>query len=169
MAYGMFPNDHMTQAEEEPMIEPPNVSAALQLPEPGLQVVQRVTATGFQIYQWNEEPASWALRAPEARLFDEAGERLGLHDAGPTWRLVDGSQVKGKLLVQDPAPDRLAIPWLLLTVVENSERGSLARARYIHRVATTGGLAPPVPAAGPPRLREARVAYTATYYFWAPV
>ena len=148
------------------MIEPPNLSAALQLPEPGLRVVQRVTATGFQIYQWNEEPAGWALRAPEARLFDDAGEHVGLHDAGPTWRLLDGSQVKGKLLAQEPAPDRSAIPWLLIAVVENADRGSLAHVRFIHRVATTGGQAPPVPSAGPPRLREARVCYGATYYFW---
>lgn len=150
------------------MIQPPKLSAALQLPDPGLGVVQRVTALGFQIYQWNEEPAGWTLRAPEARLFDDAGEHLGMHDAGPTWRLLDGSQVKGKLLAQEPAPDRSAIPWLLLLVVENADRGTLARARYIHRVATSGGLAPPVPAVGPPRLREARVAYRATYYFWGP-
>lgn len=148
------------------MIEPPNVSAALQLPEPGLRVVRRVMATGFQIYQWNEEPPGWVLRAPEARLFDEAGEHVGLHDAGPTWRLLDGSQVKGKLLMQEPAPDRSSIPWLLITVVENAGRGSLAGVRFIHRLTTTGGQAPPVPAARPPHLREARVFYSATYYFW---
>ncbi|HEX2574014.1 MAG TPA: DUF3455 domain-containing protein [Polyangia bacterium] len=148
------------------MIEPPTLSAALQLPEPGLRVVQRVMAQGFQIYQWSEEPAGWALRAPDARLFDDAGEQLGLHDAGPTWQLRDGSHVRGKLLAQEPAPDRLAIPWLLLAVVENAGRGSLAGARFIHRIDTTGGQKPPVPSDGPPRLREARVAYSATYYFW---
>lgn len=54
----------------------------------------KVHATGDQVYAC--DGSKWILRAPDAKLFDESGQQVGTHFAGPTWRWSDGSQVTGK-------------------------------------------------------------------------
>jgi hypothetical protein len=59
-----------------------------------------------------------------------------------------------------------AIPWLILSAVPTDTVGPgiFARTTYVQRVNTTGGLAPATP---PTALgQEARVAYTAEYFFY---
>lgn len=57
-----------------------------------------------------------------------------------------------------------AIPWLLLRKVTAEGPGVLGRTTYVQRVNTTGGLAPAAP---PTQVgEEARVPYTADYYFF---
>ena len=130
-------------------------------------------AVGVQIYDCKpskDDPArfEWVFRAPEADLFDAGGNRIGKHYAGPTWESNDGSKVVGEAKAKDDGPDASAIPWLLLTAKSTSGEGLLAHTLSVQRVHTVGGKAPPG-GCGPAqaaRAREARVPYSAMYYFF---
>ncbi len=103
----------------------------------------------------------------EAELFDEKGVAIGSHYAGPTWKLNDGSEVTGKMAARVDAPDKSAIPWLLVTVASNSGKGALMHATSIQRIHTLGGL-PPAECAESQLGTETKSSYTADYYFYAP-
>jgi Protein of unknown function (DUF3455) len=129
----------------------------------GDKVAFHVYALGVQIYRW--DGTSWVFVAPEARLFADAeyhGE-VGIHYAGPTWESHSGGNVIASRL-EGCTPDPTAIPWLLLQTVSNEGPGIFDRVTYIHRVNTSGGLAPTAP--GPFIGAEVEVPYTAEYYFY---
>jgi len=128
-------------------------------------------ATGVQIYECGaskEDPArfEWTFKAPEAALFDHAGNRIGKHYAGPTWESNDGSKVVGEVKARDngPAPD--AIPWLLLTAKSTSGSGVFGDTKSIQRLQTVGGKAPNETCNPAQVGKVARVAYKASYYFY---
>lgn len=128
----------------------------------GSQLTFHTYAAGVQIYRWTG--TSWAFVAPEADLFADAGlhGHVGTHYAGPTWRSTSGSTVVGTV-ADRCAPDASAIPWLRLDGV-GAGPGVFAHVRVIQRVNTAGGLAPTV--AGSVVGQEARVPYTAEYFFY---
>jgi hypothetical protein len=128
-------------------------------------------ATGVQIYDCKpnkDDPArfEWVFRAPEAELFDAAGQKIGKHYAGPTWESNDGSKVVGEAKARDDGPDVNAIPWLLLSAKSTSGVGILGQTASVQRVQTVGGKAPTGGCGEAPAGKEARVPYTATYYFY---
>jgi len=128
-------------------------------------------ASGVQIYDCKpkqDDPTSfeWALRAPEAELFDASGRKIGKHYAGPTWEANDGSKVVGEIKARADAPDADAIPWLLLTAKSTSGSGVLASTLSIQRVQTAGGKAPASGCGRAQAQQEVRVPYTAMYYFF---
>jgi hypothetical protein len=90
------------------------------LSTPATEVLSLETAaTGVQIYECNASKDEstrfeWIFKAPEADLFDGAGNKIGKHYAGPTWESNDGSKVVGEVKARDNGPDPNAIPWLLL-------------------------------------------------------
>jgi hypothetical protein len=127
----------------------------------GNKVAFRAYAEGVQVYRW--DGAGWALVGPEAWLFDQDGDVVGIHYAGPTWESNSGSTVKGAVL-QRCTPDPDAIPWLLLGAVSSDGPGIFRRVTFIQRVNTAGGLAPAAPGAFPGEV--ARVPYAADYYFY---
>src|SRR5215210_5699882 len=62
-------------------------------------------ARGDQIYTClpkPEDPAAfvWTFKAPQAELFNDRGEVVGSHFAGPTWQGQDGSSVKGVVVAR---------------------------------------------------------------------
>jgi hypothetical protein len=125
-------------------------------------------AVGVQIYNWVVNPtnstlSSWVFVAPEAVLFDLVGEVVGTHYAGPTWESNSGSKVVGVRL-NGATVDSTAIPWLLLQAKSTAGKGIFAATTYVQRVNTTGGLPPPAP--GTSTGQQARVPYTAEYYFY---
>ena len=122
-------------------------------------------ASGQQIYIC--DGSKWVLKAPDAKLFDDAGHEVGSHFAGPTWRWADGSQVTGKPIANG-APDPTSIPWLLLTATGHSGDGVLKNVSSIQRLQTKGGKAPVTGCDAPHKGDEARISYTADYYFYAP-
>src|SRR5947209_6862010 len=68
-----------------------------------------VPAKGVQIYECRAKKDEvgayvWAFVAPEADLFDERGNRIGRHYAGPHWEAADGSKIVGTLKEQADAP-----------------------------------------------------------------
>lgn len=135
------------------------------------ELALQARAVGFQIYRCVARTDSprfeWTLRAPEADLFDRAGNKIGRHYAGPTWELSDRSKVTGKIVAREDAPDTGAIPWLLLDARSNAETGLLARTSSIQRVNTAGGTPPRQPCDRAHSNAEVRVPYAATYFFYA--
>src|SRR5215204_7483892 len=133
--------------------------------EAGNEVAFHAYAIGVQIYRWNG--TSWALLAPDAKLYADAGYngKVGFHFEGPRWQSNSGSQV---LAARVPGtgctPDSSAVAWLLLKAVSNEGPGIFSNVTFIQRVATTGGLAPTEP--GTTVGQEKRVPYTAEYYFY---
>ena len=140
----------------------PEVPAGLQVPD-GNKVEFHAYAVGVQIYQW--DGAKWVFVAPEAVLFADAGANgeIAIHYAGPTWESNSGSKVVGARLA-GATVDPSAIPWLLLQAKTTEGPGIFARTTYIQRVNTTGGIAPAT--AGTSVGQQARVPYTAEYYFY---
>ena len=78
-------------------VSPPNVPDAIQA-RPGEEVVLLAHASGSQIYSCLPGTAKfvWTLIAPEAELKDQQDNVIGSHFGGPTWKLQDGSAVKGR-------------------------------------------------------------------------
>jgi len=139
---------------------------------PAAEVLSLETAaTGVQIYECRagkDEPArfQWTFKAPEADLFDRAGNKIGRHYAGPTWESNDGSKVVAEVKARDDAPQAGAIPWLLLSAKSTAGSGVLGRTSSIQRVHTVGGAAPAEACGEAEAGKVARVAYAATYYFF---
>jgi hypothetical protein len=148
----------------------PEVPESLKAPA-GEQVILAAHATGVQIYVCQagaEQKFAWMLKAPEAELTDSTGKKIVHHSAGPTWKHVDGSELKGKVLAKQDAPKADAIPWLLLAAASHTGEGVLSRVTSIQRIHTEGGLAPVANTCdASANGKESRSAYAADYYFYA--
>jgi hypothetical protein len=110
---------------------------------------------------------AWALKAPDAKLYDAGGTQVGTHGAGPSWTWRDGSTAVGAKVVELTAPAAEAIPWLLLRVKSTSGAGLLSDATYVQRVNTAGGRAPATGCDATTVGTEARSGYAADYYFFS--
>ena len=117
---------------------------------------------GVQIYTWNG--STWGAAVPKATLFDDDGNVVADHFAGPTWVSNSGSQVVGALPPLSVTVDTNAIPWLRLTALNPEGPGIFANTTFIQRVNTTGGKAPS--ANGTFVGQVARIPYTADYFFY---
>jgi Protein of unknown function (DUF3455) len=165
-------------------VERAGVPTVLNLPETGLTVLRRAAARGDQIYRCDAvspdagtSDASttdasvgptyqWTFVAPDATLYDSEMRMIGTHGAGPFWRTTDGNQVNGAVAQRADAPVAGAIPWLLLRATTTVGTTGLGRVRFVHRVATTGGVAPSSGCDLATVGSQRRVPYTADYYFW---
>jgi hypothetical protein len=139
-------------------------------PPPNEFPALHVRGEGDQIYicQGDGAQYTWVLKAPEAQLTDESGKPFGKHFAGPSWEATDGSRVTGKAAASVPSPDSESIPWLLVSVVNRSGEGILARVTSVQRVNTKGGKAPPSGCDAAHAGQEQREHYSADYIFFAP-
>lgn len=139
-------------------------------PSAGEVLSLETSATGVQIYECAAGKAGfeWVFKGPEAELFDRAGNRIGRHYGGPTWEASDGSKVVAGVAARNDAPDANAIPWLLLSAKSNAGAGVFSRTTSIQRVHTAGGTTPTESCGTADAGKVARVAYKATYYFYAP-
>jgi len=148
-----------------------DIPAPLRVPT-GEALTRQTHASGVQIYQCRagkDDPArfEWLLKAPEADLFDKAGQKIGKHYGGPTWEGRDGSKVSGEVVARANSPEPNAIPWLLLSAKSTSGNGVFSGVGYIQRLHTMGGVAPADGCDQAAAGREARVPYTADYWFYA--
>ena len=153
---------------------PPSVPAALAVPS-GATLARRLHAEGVQIYTCTPPTGSgataayiWALKAPDAKLYDTSCSLVGTHGAGPAWRSeADGSTVVGAAVASIDAPDKhRAIPWLLLKAVSHTGTGVMSDVIAVQRVDTHGGVAPTSGCDAAHVGVDTSVAYTATYYFY---
>jgi hypothetical protein len=146
----------------------PEVPDNLKVPA-GEKLILMAHAKGVQIYvcQNAEQKFSWTLKAPEAELADQGGKTIIHHSAGPSWKHTDGSEVIGKLVAKDDAPNGNAIPWLLLSAASHSGSGVLTPVTTIQRIHTEGGLPPKSETCNAAANgQESRSAYSADYYFY---
>ena len=117
---------------------------------------------GFQVYTW--DGSSWGPAVPDATLFDEDGNVVATHFAGPRWKSNSGSIVLGAVVPPRLTMDTNSIPWLRLVAVSTEGAGIFADTSFIHRVNTVGG--------NPPSQngtfvgQVAKIAYTADYFFY---
>jgi Protein of unknown function (DUF3455) len=139
-------------------------------PPTSAQVVLQAQGDGDQIYTCASTAAAtkWVFKAPDAKLLDASGKSIGTHFAGPTWKLNDGSQVQGELVVSKPSPEAGSVAWLLLRAKAGTATGTLANIVFIRRTETHGGVAP---ASGCDSSQDAgktaQVPYTAAYTFYS--
>jgi hypothetical protein len=133
-------------------------------PPGGEILVRQARGSGDQIYTC--DGSSWRLSRPDAKLFDENGEQVGLHFAGPTWEWSDGSRVTGRP-VADSTPDPDSIPWLLLTAADHTGDGAMTQVSSIQRLSTKGGKPPTAGCDELHKGEEVRSHYTAAYYFYS--
>lgn len=152
-------------------VAPPSVPEKIKAP-PGDEIVLLAHASGSQIYicqQGSDGKFGWTLKAPDAQLHDEQGNVIGRHYAGPSWKDSDGSEVTGKAVAKVDSPDPNSIQWLLVTATGHSGEGVLSRVTTIQRINTRNGLPPPATDCNAAQQNvEAKSAYTADYYFYAP-
>jgi Protein of unknown function (DUF3455) len=148
----------------------PDVPDAIAVPS-GEEVVLFARGVGSQIYTCQagaDGKFAWTLKAPEADLHDRKDKVIGQHSAGPSWKLKDGSEVVGKGAAKIDALDPGSIPWLLLKVVSHSGNGLLDKVTDIQRLHTHGGQPPGEGCDEAHNGTEAKISYTADYYFYAP-
>jgi hypothetical protein len=127
-----------------------------------------LSATGVQIYTCSKTDSgfAWTFKAPEAKLFF-GRFKVGTHFGGPTWRLFDGSQVVTSK-VGSVNVDPTAVPWLLTKTVSTAGKGFFSDITSVQRLSTTGGLAPTDGCTADADVgKDARVPYTADYFFYA--
>jgi hypothetical protein len=148
---------HSAQGQTQPSI-PDNLK-----PPVGEHLRVHARASGQQIYVC--DGSKWILSGPDAELFDEAGQKVGAHFVGPTWQWSDGSQVTGKAIAS-ATPDPKSIPWLLLTATGHSGDGVMRNVSSIQRLRTKGGKAPTKGCDASHQGEQARISYTADYFFY---
>ncbi len=152
---------------------PMTMSDALQAPD-GNTIIFTTFATGVQIYTCTARPDApdthaWTFKAPEAVLWNDAGEQVGRHFAGPSWQGNDGSTVVGEVVARADAAGPDAIPWLLLKAKSRDGAGIFSSVTYIQRLETAGGVAPVEGCDQAAAGVERAVPYSATYVFYAGV
>src|SRR5688572_24712680 len=149
---------------------PKSLPENLVVPQQNAQYL-KTYAYGVQIYVCKartEDPSTfeWTFKAPVADLWNETGEKIGSHYAGPTWEGNDGSKVVGMVVGRANSPDPEAIPWLLLQSKANAGPGIFTPVTYIQRLETVGGLAPTDGCDRSTVDSERDVTYMATYLFY---
>lgn len=139
-------------------------------PPSGSKLLLEAGADGVQVYvcKAKDSAFAWVFQEPAATLFDATGRQIGVHSNGPTWTLADGSAVTGELVAKQPAPQRGAIPWLLLRVKSHQGSGQLDPATTLRRVETKGGVEPAEGCDSAHQGDIARIRYSATYQFFGP-
>ncbi len=116
--------------------------------------------TSVQIYTC--AAGKWTGPDPDAII---SGAGLIIHHyKGPVWEATDGSIVHGSNAKHFSAPKSGAVDWLELDATGGT--GKFSGVRYIHRIKTSGGIAPAAPCDQAHAGREVRVPYIATYVFY---
>jgi hypothetical protein len=168
-------------------VDPPAVPMAIQVPT-GHTARLAGHAVGTQNYVCLPASAGfvWTLATPQATLFDDSGRQVTTHYFSPnpmengtlraTWQhSSDTSTVWAQPLPPSSDPAFVApgaIPWLLLRVVgsrhSSTDGDTLSTATYVHRVNTSGGMAPPTGCSVATEIgNRAFVPYTADYIFYS--
>ena len=149
---------------------PAHVPAALQVPAAPSAPRLHALGRGVQIYVCTAKADgsyAWVFTAPEATLFDDKRASIGRHFAGPSWQLDDGSKIVARVAQKVAAPQPAHdIPWLRLQVTAQTGAGGLGGVRWVQRLDTAGGNAPDNGCDAGFVGQQARVAYSADYYFW---
>jgi len=180
-----------TPASAQSPIEVPPVPSGLAVPA-GQEAFLVAYAQGTQNYvclPTTKKASRWVFLGPQATLFETDGEaitnQLTTHflsanpvEAGtprPTWQdSSDSSRVWARARASSTDPNFVspgAIPWLLLetagAALGPTGGGTLAQTTFIHRLNTSGGVAPATGCGVADNVGAvALVPYTTEYYFY---
>lgn len=155
--------------------------AAVAIPEPGglsavlrasaeEEAAFRLTADGVLVYQCQAmavDPSSytWLFVAPDATLYEDT-RSIGILQTPNLWEsLSDRSSVSGTARTTQPAGAG-NLPWVLYRAQPLAASGMFAGVTSIQRVNTSGGTAPPGGCGEDSEGEEARVPFTADFYFY---
>jgi len=135
----------------------------------GAKMLLAATAEGVQIYvcEAKDQAFAWTFKSPEAALFDDGGRQVLSHFAGPSWKADDGTTVVGEVVAKADSPKPDAIAWLLLRVKSREGSGPLAKAGFVRRIDTSGGMPPVAGCDAGHAGTAARMRYSAVYEFYA--
>ncbi len=146
--------------------EPSGLTARIRAPadeEPAFMM----SASGVQIYESKAAANAfqWSFVAPDATLYDN-GRGAGTQSTANQWAsATDRSSVSGAVCsVQAAGGSNL--PWAILQAIPAAEDGVFAGVTSIQRVNTSGGVAPASGCDADHVGSEARVAFSADYYFY---
>lgn len=170
----VIPND-VDMLTEQKLPSAPIVPEAIAVPA-GNKLIGHCYASGVQIYEVTQSTTNpgeyvWTFIAPSATLYKKADftKQIGTHYAGPTWELkISPKQIEYVVgtKLSSVTEDATAIPWLLLQSVPSDDPEHFTRVTFIHRLYTTGGLAPSAEATAENIGMQQSVPYTAEYYFY---
>ena len=160
----------------------PAAPPPIALPDGGGGVLLHVAAAGTQEYQCQQTTGdagvayAWTFVGPEADLADCSARTIGRHfasdggAAAPAWETTDdATYVVGKRVAGfTPDGGAASIPWLLLQATSHGGGGPLGLARYVHRLSTSGGVAPATTCDATSAGTSKKVPYTADYFFYGP-
>lgn len=142
-----------------------NLRAQLVEPSGHTIVFKGQTVPGsVQVYTCNA--GAWTGPDPDAIVLNANRSVILHHYKGPTWEAADGSIVHGSNAKHFPAPQAKSVDWLELTASGGTLK--FAKVDLIHRVETSGGVAPAQACDAAHNLQQVRVPYSATYLFYAP-
>lgn len=151
--------------------EPAGLAPALRAP-PGEAPAFALSASGAQLYRCSAltdaaNAYAWVPTAPDVTLFEGAHGVARLAAQNQWESLDDRSSVSGvPRRIQSGGPGNL--PWETLAAVPTGDSGIFANVTAIQRVNTRGGAAPQAPCNDANLGEEARVDFTADYYFYKP-
>lgn len=147
-----------------------DLPAAVQVPA-GHRVAFETAAAGDITYQCQAKKDmagqyEWVFMSPDAGLKGRKGERLGKYYGPPaTWEALDGSKFTATQLAVAPGGDG-NIPLQLVKANPAMGMGAMSGVTYTQRVATKGGVAPPM-ACGASNLGARQIVqYQADYIFY---
>jgi hypothetical protein len=167
-------------------INPPEVPDTLQVPQ-GSKAFLIGHAVGTQNYVCLPEGAGakWVLFGPQATVFDDEGEQIMTHFLSPnpaesgapraTWQHSNRTSAVWAVKIAESDDSRFvqpgAIKWFLLQAVGaqqgTSSHDRLTKTTVIHRVNTSGGVAPASECAATGDVGKTKfVPYTADYIFY---
>jgi len=181
----------MAMAQGRPSrIDLPAVPPALEVPD-GYSVFFKGEAAGTQNFVCLQTTSgiTWAFLGPQATLFQsligDFDQQNATHFLSanpvennlprPTWQhSFDTSRVWARAVASSSDADYVeagAIPWLLLqatgAAIGPTGGGTLAQTAYIHRLSTSGGVAPTTGCSQTTDVGKiSLVPYTADYYFY---
>jgi len=132
----------------------------------------RLVASGIQVYECRAaltgaDQYHWVFVAPDATLNDPAsGHDVAAYRSIDQWNsLTDLSSVSAVLrATQEAGTDDL--PWTYMRAIPASEDGMFAGVTSVQRVNTRGGAAPRAGCSADTAGTEARVPFTAEFYFY---
>ncbi len=128
------------------------------------------SANGVQVYQCRvgvTDPASyiWSFVAPDVTLYDGTRSTARLASPNLVESTDDRSSVSGIVRSTQPGGAN-NLPWTVMRTRSMGDSGMFAGVTSIQRVNTNGGIAPATGCNADTVGSEARVAYSADYYFY---
>ena len=130
----------------------------------------RTLPNSVQIYTCRQTNLGYAWAGPDPdAVMVSADKKLTVHHyKGPTWEATDGSIVRseGPLAKHFSTDSNTAVDWLELPA--KSPSGKFAKVTFIHRIETSGGVAPAKTCDVQHAGDQERVSYSATYLFYVP-